>query len=334
MVTTSPDNLQTAPVLPTDELLRAYREMLLIRRFEERMAQLYQQGHIGGFCHLYIGQEAVAVAAQHAAHPEDYMITSYRDHGHPLVRGSDPMRCAAELIGKETGLARGKGGSMHFFDIEKNFYGGHGIVGGQIPVATGMAFASKYRNDGRVTMCFFGEAAMNQGTFHESLNMASLWNLPIVYICENNLYGMGTAVERASAVTDLSQRTACAYNVEGYAVDGMDFFAVYEAFKNALEKARALNRPTFLDVLTYRFRGHSMSDPVHSHYRTKEEVEERRKQDPIAKMVKYLDEHELAGEEQLRAIDDEVKREVQDAVARAMASPDPALVSRFEDLYV
>ncbi|HXK95761.1 MAG TPA: pyruvate dehydrogenase (acetyl-transferring) E1 component subunit alpha, partial [bacterium] len=331
MVTTSFDNVQAAQAFSQEELLQVYREMLLIRRFEERMAQLYQQGHIGGFCHLYIGQEAVAVAAQHAARPDDYMITSYRDHGHPLVRGSDPMRCAAELLGKETGLARGKGGSMHFFDIEKNFYGGHGIVGGQIPVATGMAFASKYRNDGRVTMCFFGEAAMNQGTFHESLNMASLWSLPIVYICENNLYGMGTALERASAVTELSNRTACAYNIEGHAVDGMDFFATHAAFREALEKARTQNRPTFLDVLTYRFRGHSMSDPVHSHYRTKEEVEERRKQDPITKMVKFLDDHELADEALLQSIDNEVKAVVQDAVTRAMESPDPALESRFED---
>ncbi len=325
---------QSVSSLPKEELLQAYREMLLIRRFEERMAQMYQQGKIGGFCHLYIGQEAVAVAAQHALHPDDYMITSYRDHAHPLVRGSDPMRCAAELFGKEAGLARGKGGSMHFFDIEKNFYGGHGIVGGQIPVATGMAFASKYRGDGRITMCFFGEAAMNQGTFHESLNMASLWHLPIIYVCENNQYGMGTALERASAVTELSRRTAGAYNIEGYAVDAMDFFSTYDLFKRCAEKARAENRPTFIDAICYRFRGHSMSDPVHSHYRTKEEVDEMRKKDPITRMVQYFDEQGLYGEDYLKNVDREVKEEVNQAVQRAVEAPDPGLETRFEDLYV
>lgn len=307
--------------------------MLLIRRFEERMAQMYQQGKIGGFCHLYIGQEAVAVAAQHALRPDDYMITSYRDHAHPLVRGTDPMRCAAELFGKEAGVARGKGGSMHFFDVERNMYGGHGIVGGQIPVATGMAFASKYREEDRVTMCFFGEAAMNQGTFHESLNMASLWGLPVIYVCENNQYGMGTALERASAVTDLSRRTAGAYNIEGYAVDAMDFFATYELFKKCADKARQENRPTFIDAICYRFRGHSMSDPVHSHYRTKEEVEEMRKKDPIRVMVRHFDENGLYEEAFLKDVDKEVKEHVNDAVKRAVESPDPGLETRWEDVY-
>lgn len=333
MVMTKPAPKNISP-LPEEELLQAYREMLLIRRFEERMAQMYQQGKIGGFCHLYIGQEAVAVAAHHATHPEDYMITSYRDHAHPLVRGTDPMRCAAELFGKEAGLARGKGGSMHFFDVERNIYGGHGIVGGQIPVATGMAFASKYKADNRVTLCFFGEAAMNQGTFHESLNMASLWGLPIIYICENNQYGMGTAIERASAVTDLSRRTSEAYNIEGFAVDAMDFFATYSLFKKCVDKARFENRPTFIDAICYRFRGHSMSDPIHSHYRTKEEVEEMRKRDPITLMVQYFDENDLYEEEYLKQVDEEIKSDVNDAVKRAVDAPDPGLETRFEDLYI
>ncbi len=298
------------------------------------MAQLYQQGKIGGFCHLYIGQEAIAVAAQHACREDDMMITSYRDHGHVLIRGADPMRVAAELCGKEVGVARGKGGSMHLFDVDHHFYGGHGIVGGQIPVGTGMAFASKYQDTDQVTLCFFGEAAMNQGTLHESMNMASLWHLPIVYICENNRYGMGTAIERASAVEELSRRTACAYNIDGVAVDAMDFFATYECFKQAVDKARNEHRPTFIDALTYRFRGHSMSDPVHSHYRTKEEVEEMRKRDPITILVAYLDENGIADEKTLEEIDAEVKAEVNDAVKRAVEAPAPRLETLYEDVLV
>lgn len=334
MVATVSSEPKKSKSLPKETILQAYRDMLLIRRFEERMAQLYQQGKIGGFCHLYIGQEAVAVAAQHAADQNDYMITSYRDHGHALVRGASVLACAAELCGKEAGCARGKGGSMHFFDVKNNFYGGHGIVGGQIPVATGMAFASRYQSNRRVTLCFFGEAAINQGTFHESLNMASLWNLPIVYVCENNQYGMGTALERASAVTELSKRTADAYHVEGYAADGMDFFAMYDVFKKTIEIAREHHRPSFIDAITYRFRGHSMSDPVHSHYRTKEEVEERRKQDPIVRMLAYMEEHNIADESTAKEIDNEVKQHVNDEVKQALESPEPALESRFEDIYV
>jgi pyruvate dehydrogenase E1 component alpha subunit len=321
-------------VFTKEKVLLAYRQMLLIRRFEERMAQLYQQGKIGGFCHLYIGQEAVAVGAEHAITKNDYMLTSYRDHGHALVRGSDPMACAAELVGKETGLVKGKGGSMHFFDVDNNFYGGHGIVGGQIPIGTGMGFASKYKEDGRVTLCFFGEAAMNQGTFHESLNMASLWDLPVVYVCENNRYGMGTALERASAVKNLSQRTADAYGIEGMSVDGMDYFATYKCFKQAVAKAKNESRPTFIDAQTYRFRGHSMSDPVHSHYRTKEEVDEMRKRDPITIIVQYLDEHGFANENDVKEIDKEIKAQVSDAVKRAIESPDPRIESVYEDVLV
>ena len=333
MVTTSMDSNQEKS-FTKDMLLEVYRNMLLIRRFEERMAQLYQQGKIGGFCHLYIGQEAVAVAAEHALNKNDYMLTSYRDHGHTLVRGSDPMACAAELLGKAAGLVRGKGGSMHMFDIENNFYGGHGIVGGQIPIGTGMAFASKYREDKRVTFCFFGEAAMNQGTFHESLNMASLWNLPIVYVCENNRYGMGTAIERSTAVTELYHRTACAYNIEGQVVDGMDFFATYNCFKKATDKARNDSRPTFIDAQTYRFRGHSMSDPVHSHYRTKEEVEKMRQRDPITLVIKYIDENGMATQSELDDIDKEIKARIDDAIKRAVESPAPTIETIYEDVLV
>lgn len=244
------------------------------------------------------------------------------------------MACAAELLGKEAGLVHGKGGSMHMFDIKNNFYGGHGIVGGQIPIGTGMAFASKYREDKRVTYCFFGEAAMNQGTFHESLNMASLWNLPIVYVCENNRYGMGTAIERSTAVTELYHRTACAYNIEGQVVDGMDFFATYLCFKKAADKARNEYRPTFIDAQTYRFRGHSMSDPVHSHYRTKEEVEKMRERDPIISIIKYIDEHSMATQAELDDIDKEIKARIDAGIKHAVESPEPSIETLYEDVMV
>lgn len=315
-----------------EELIEVYTQMYLIRRFEERMAQLYQQGKIGGFCHLYIGQEAVCTAAEHAITKDDYMITSYRDHGHVLVRGCDPYKVACELVMKKDGCARGKGGSMHLFDIEHNFWGGHGIVGGQTPVGTGMAFAQKYKENKGVTICFFGEAAVNQGTFHESLNMASLWDLPIIYVCENNRYGMGTSVERASAVSELSQRTACAYNVEGVAADGMDFFAMYETFSEAVHRAREESRPTFIEARTYRFRGHSMSDP--GTYRTKEEVEQYREKDPIIKLAKHLQENGFASEDDINDLRSKIKNQVDDDVKRALESDDPDLSSLYEDVLV
>jgi len=317
-----------------EEIIQVFREMHLIRRFEERMAQLYQQGKIGGFCHLYIGQEAVAVAAEHAVAKDDYMITSYRDHGHVLIRGADPEKVAAELVAKEGGIAKAKGGSMHLFDIEHNFYGGHGIVGGQIPVGAGMAFASKYRGDGRVTLCFFGEAAMNQGTFHESLNMASLWNLPIIFVCENNRYGMGTALERASAVKELSKRTAGAYHIEGVAADGMDFFAMHKCFAEAVERARMENRPTFIDAQTYRFRGHSMSDPVHSHYRTKEEVQDMQKRDPIKIVLQYIDDNQIASQSEIESLTEQINEEITESIARALNRPDPKAETIYDDVYV
>ena len=257
------------------------RQMLLIRRFEERAAEAYALGQIGGFCHLYIGQEAVAAGAISPLREDDYVITSYRDHGQALVRGMSARSVMAELFGKGTGCSKGKGGSMHLFDAATNFMGGHGIVGGQIPLGAGLAFAVKYRGGDQVCACFFGDAAVNIGSFHETLNIAALWKLPVIFICENNRYGMGTALARASSVEDASQR-ACAYDMASAVVDGMDVLAMHQAMSEAIERARTESKPTLLDVRTYRFVGHSMSDPSHGVYRTQEEVErEKSENDPI-----------------------------------------------------
>jgi len=240
--------------------LEMLRSMLLQRRFEERCAEAYALGKIGGFCHLYIGQEAVSTGTMSMLRPDDYVITTYRDHGPALARGMTPRSVMAELFGRQDGCSRGKGGSMHLFDSNTNFLGGHGIVGGQIPLATGVAFATKYKETDQVTLCFFGEAAVNQGAFHESMNMAQLWKLPCIYICENNQYGMGTSLERAMSLQDISQK-ACAYEIASEFVDGMDVLAVREATLRAVERARKNYLPTLLEVRTYRFMGHSMSDP-------------------------------------------------------------------------
>ena len=255
--------------LERDTLIDLYRQMLLIRRFEEKSAEVYSAGKIGGFCHLYIGQEAVAVGALSAIRKDDYVLTSYREHGHALAKGMSPESVMAELYGKATGCSKGKGGSMHMFDKEVNFLGGHAIVGGQIALATGTAFASKYQGTDQVTLCFFGEAAVNQGAFHESLNMAQLWKLPCIYICENNQYGMGTSLERAMSLRDIAQK-ACAYEMESEFVDGMDVLAVREATARAVERGRKDYLPTLLEIRTYRFMGHSMSDP--GNYRTRAEI--------------------------------------------------------------
>lgn len=249
--------------------------MLLIRCFEEKVAELYKKGKIRGFCHLYIGQEAVAVGAISTLAPDDYILSSYLDHGHALARGVDPGEIMAELYGKQSGVSKGKGGSMHLFDKRRRFLGGYAVVGAQIPVAVGVAFASKYLKQSRVTICFFGEAAVNVGSFHESLNLAALWKLPVVFICENNRLGMGTPTERASALYDLSQNS-CAYNMEHAEVDGMDVLAVREVVGEAVERARNESAPTLIEARTYRFLGHSMADPVHGHYRTEKEVEEQK----------------------------------------------------------
>src|SRR5881394_706237 len=283
-----PAKRKTKPVKPAEpavagvapqELLRYYRDMLLIRRFEERAGQMYGMGLIGGYCHLYIGEEAVVVGIQAALEEGDSIITSYRDHGHMLACGMDPKGVMAELTGRRCGYSHGKGGSMHMFSPEKNFFGGHGIVGAQVPIGTGLAFAHRYRDDGRISVTYLGDGAINQGQVYESFNMASLWKLPVVYVIENNRYGMGTSVSRASARTDLYHR-GVAYGIPGEQVDGMDVVAVHEAGLVAVEHARKGQGPIILEMLTYRYRGHSMSDPAK--YRSKDEVNRMRTEhDPI-----------------------------------------------------
>jgi pyruvate dehydrogenase E1 component subunit alpha len=318
--------------LGRNKLMKMFHSMILIRRFEEMAAKMYSQQKIGGFLHLYIGQEAVAVGSLAAIRDDDYIITAYRDHGHALARGTDPKLLMAELFGKYTGTSKGKGGSMHFFDVERNMLGGHAIVGGQVPLGTGIAFKIKYRKEDRICLTYLGDAAMNQGSFHESLNLASLWKLPVVYIVENNMYGMGTAVDRASAVTELYKR-GCSYGIEGMVADGMSPFAVYDAIKEAARKARELSLPTLLEVRTYRYRGHSMSDPD-SIYRTKQEVEEEKQRDPIEQMKKFLLDERVATQKEIDETDAEVKKNVAEAVEFAESSPIPPRESMYEDIYV
>src|SRR5438094_1584816 len=293
---------------------RMLRQMLLIRRFEEKTAEAYALGKIGGFCHLYIGQEAVAVGSLAALRDDDYVISSYREHGQALVRGISAGAGMAELFGKATGCSKGKGGSMHLFDAEKRFMGGHGIVGGHVPLGAGIGFAIKYKGGDQVCICYFGEAAVNIGAFHETLNMASVYHLPVIFCCENNRYGMGTAFERVAAVTDVVEH-ACSYDMAAELVNGMDALAVYAATQRAVERARKGGHPTLLEVRTYRYMGHSMSDPLHGVYRTKDEVEEQKKRDPISQLALKLKEE--------GALDAEVRAEVEEAVKFADASPDP-----------
>jgi pyruvate dehydrogenase E1 component subunit alpha len=307
-------------------------KMLLVRRFEEKSAELYTLGRIGGFCHLYIGQEAVGVGAISTLGPDDFILCSYREHGHALVRGLDPGEIMAELCGKKSGCSKGKGGSMHLFDRTKGFLGGHGIVGGQIPLATGVAFASKYLKQPAVTLCFFGEAAVNIGSFHESLNLAALWKLPVVYICENNRFGMGTPIERASALYDLSQK-ACAYNMARAYVDGMDVLAMRDVVLEAVERARAENAPMLIEARTYRFMGHSMSDPVHGHYRTKAEVEEHKRHDPIKMFTSTLESLNIIDHDYVAETDKKVREIVEDAVAFSERSEDPDPMDLTTDVY-
>lgn len=314
-----------------DLLLTMYRKMFLIRRFEERAGQQYGLGKIAGFCHLYIGQEAVAVGTVEAIRPDDYMLSAYRDHGQPLARGSDAGMVMAELFGRTGGYSKGKGGSMHIFDIENHFYGGYGIVGGQIPLAAGMAFASRYRNEDRVTVCYFGDAAANQGALHETFNMAAKWKLPVIYICENNRYGMGTAVGRTASVPEIYKR-ASAYNMRGEPVDGMDALAMYETVKDCVEYCRAGKGPVLLEANTYRFRGHSMADPAT--YRSKAEVEEERKNDPIPKLRAFTLKKKLATDAEFEAIEEEVKAQVDAAVKFADESPEPELDELWRDTIV
>jgi pyruvate dehydrogenase E1 component alpha subunit len=301
---------------------RMLRQMLLVRRFEEKAAEAYALGKIGGFCHLYIGQEAVAAGSLAALRHDDYVISSYREHGQALVRGVSAKAAMAELYGKATGCSKGKGGSMHLFDAAKRFMGGHGIVGGHVPLAAGIGFAIKYQGGDQVCLCYFGEAAVNIGAFHEALNMSSVYHLPVIFCCENNRYGMGTAFERVAAVTDVVEH-ACSYDMAAELVNGMDALAVYAATQRAVERARQGGHPTLLEVRTYRFMGHSMSDPLHGVYRTKDEVEEQKKRDPITQLVAKLKEDGAFDQAGLDALDAEVRAEVEEAVKFADDSPDP-----------
>jgi pyruvate dehydrogenase E1 component alpha subunit len=309
------------------------REMLLIRRFEERCAEAYAIGKIGGFCHLYIGQEGVGVGAISALREDDYVIASYREHGQALARGISARAVMAELFGRVDGCSKGKGGSMHLFDRNVNFLGGHGIVGGHLPIATGVGFAIKYRGGDQVCVCFFGEAAVNNGAFHEALNMAALWKLPVIYLIENNRYGMGTALERASAINDIAER-ACSYDMPSEVVDGQDVLAVRAAPMRALQRARGESIPTLLEVRTYRFMGHSMSDAVSGTYRTKEELEEHMKRDPIVVLRMMMEQEDGWTDAEMSKLDEEIKALVQDAWDFADASPEPPLEALYEDVLV
>ncbi|MBW8034235.1 MAG: pyruvate dehydrogenase (acetyl-transferring) E1 component subunit alpha [Planctomycetes bacterium] len=306
------------------------QQMLLIRRFEEKAAQMYGLRKIGGFCHIYIGQEAVctgAIATVDLA--KDYIITAYRDHGHALTVGMDPKVVMAELFGKITGCCRGKGGSMHLFDEQKHFYGGHGIVGSHIPLATGMAVKIKYKNEDGVVLCFFGDGAIHQGSFHEALNMAGLWKLPIVYICENNQYGMGTDFRRASAVNELS-KLAASYNMPGSRVDGMDVLAVYQSVTDAVKLARERSKPSLLEIRTYRYLGHSMSDPAT--YRTKKEVAKYKSQDPIVILRDRMTAAGMFTEDEYVVMDKDCKSIVTEAIDFAEQSKNPEIETLYEDI--
>ena len=315
----------------TKQLLTYYRDMLLIRRFEERAGQMYGMGLIGGFCHLYIGQEAVVVGMQATIRPDDAVITTYRDHGHMLACGMDPKGVMAELTGRRTGYSKGKGGSMHMFSREKNFYGGHGIVGASVPIGTGVAFAQKYRETDALTLAYFGDGAVNQGQVHESLNMAALWKLPSIYIIENNKYGMGTSVERASAAKEL-YRVGLYAGVPGEQVDGMDVTAVVDAGARAVAHVRAGNGPYILEMLTYRYRGHSMSDPAK--YRPREEVSRvREERDPIDTLRQRLIEIHHLEESVFKDIDRDVRSIVNEAAEFAQNSPEPDPSELYTNVY-
>jgi pyruvate dehydrogenase E1 component alpha subunit len=304
--------------------------MLLIRRFEERASQQYQAQKIGGFCHLYIGQEAVVVGAVAAARSDDYLITAYRDHAHALARGTSANACMAELFGKATGCSRGLGGSMHYFDRERNMYGGHAIVAAHVPLGVGMAFASKYRDEDRVTLCFFGDGAINQGAFHEALNLAALYKLPIVFICENNLFAMGTSVERSTSLKQIVDR-AEGYDIPGTVIDGMNFREVRDKLSGIINSIRQDPHPAFAEVRTYRYRGHSMSDPAS--YRTKEQLEKYRLDDPITRLRAQLTREDKLTNERFDLLDKEAKETALASVKFAEESPEPPLENLYDYTY-
>ena len=317
--------------LSKDELLRYYKDMLLIRRFEEKAGQLYGMGLIGGFCHLYIGQEAVVVGLEAAASEGDKRVTSYRDHGHMLACGMDPKGVMAELTGREGGLSKGKGGSMHMFSKEKHFYGGHGIVGAQVPLGAGLAFADKYNGNDNVTFAYFGDGAANQGQIYETFNMAALWKLPVIFVIENNQYAMGTSQKRSTSTPDLYTR-GTAFGIQGELVDGMDVLAVKAASEKAVAHCRSGEGPYILEIKTYRYRGHSMSDPAK--YRTREEVQKMRdERDPIEQVRDLLLTGKHATDDDLKAIDKEIKSIVNEAAEFSKESPEPALEELWTDIY-
>ena len=319
------------PNVSPEELTQYYRDMLLIRRFEEKAGQLYGMGLIGGFCHLYIGQEAVVVGLEAAAEEGDKRVTSYRDHGHMLACGMDPNGVMAELTGREGGYSKGKGGSMHMFSREKHFYGGHGIVGAQVPLGAGLAFADNYLENGRVTFTYFGDGAANQGQVYETFNMASIWTLPVVFVIENNQYAMGTSQKRSTSGEDIYTRGA-PFGIPGELVDGMDVLKVKEAGEKAVEHCRAGKGPYILEIKTYRYRGHSMSDPAK--YRTREEVQKMREErDPIQNVRDLLLQGKHASEDDLKAIDKEIKDIVNASAEFAKESPEPELEELWTDIY-
>jgi pyruvate dehydrogenase E1 component alpha subunit len=317
-----------------DDFLSLYRQMLLIRRFEEKSAEMYALAKIAGFLHLYIGEEAVAVGAIAALRPDDYAISAYRDHGHCLAKGSDPRAVMAELFGKATGLCKGKGGSMHLMDAERRFMGGYAIVGGHLPLAAGLAFAVKYRKSDQVVLCFFGEGALPSGQTHEAFNLAALWKLPVIFICENNRYAMGTPITRGIALYTEITETARSYGIEGEEVDGMDVLAVRDRMRDVVAKVRSSPRPYFIEARTYRFMGHSMADPSHGHYRTKDEVEAERKRDPLLRLRQTMLERSAATEAEFDLMDRDIEEVVDQAVRFADESPFPGPDELHRDVYV
>jgi len=311
-------------------LLKLYREMLLIRRFEEKTAEMYQAAKIGGFCHLNIGEEATIVGTISALRPKDYVYSTYREHGHAIAKGVDPNAVMAELFGKETGTSRGRGGSMHLFSQEHRFYGGYAIVGQSLPIACGSAYAINYEKKDEVVMSIFGDGATNIGAFHESLNVAKLWHLPIVFVCVNNLYGMGTAVSRASAVTEIWKK-ACAYDMTGERVDGMDVLAVRRITDQLVAQAREKHEPSLLECVTYRYRGHSMSDP--DTYRGKDEVKDWQSRDGILSLAEFMKKQKMLDDQELQRIDEEITAQVEAAVKFADESPEPDPKDLYRDVY-
>jgi pyruvate dehydrogenase E1 component alpha subunit len=323
---------EAKPTLSKAQAIGWLRQMLLIRRFEERSAMLYQNGEIGGFCHLYSGQEAVAVGSIGVLREDDYVITAYRDHGHALARGMDAKAAMAELLGRAPGCSKGKGGSMHFFDVEKGFLGGHAIVGSHVPVAAGVAFAIQYRGGDQVCICYFGDGAIDQGAVHEAFNMASLWKLPVIYVVENNYMSMGTHLHRHSCLMDLTVRLGTAYGIPGLTIDGNDIELMARTVREAAARARRGEGPTFIEAQTYRFRGHSMSDPAK--YRTREELEKARERDPIVVYETILKERGWVSEEQLEEMHEKVKAEIEEVIEFALQAPHPAIEDVYDDITV